>query len=915
MARPVRWDLIADPTRYVRGFDTAERRSRRFQQHTDRVQKSAVRFSSTVGSIGPVAVRAFGGAAVAAGGLAVAGAALGLKTAANLETAQVGFTRLLGSAKQARSFLGQLKTFAAKTPFELPGLVDASRALVGAGTAAKDVIPILTSLGDASGALGLDQERFGRVMVAVTQIMNRGKVQSEELMQITEAGIPVWQLLAKATGKPVPELQKLMQQGKLLAKDVLPKLFQQMRKDYGGGMAQQSKTLAGIWSTFKDTISLTLAEGLQPLLPMLKTALPQAAEFFQRTVQGVTRFLRADLGPELGRVKQAWDDSKASILGYVTSLDGSRSSMMSTKDAISGLATALEELIRGGGELAKPGGFLERADGHFRDFRDSATESVTKLAELFGLRPPPEVTAWLLKVDGGLEEAADATGRATTAAQDHAAALTAEKAALQALSVTLEGERNAELNLRQAKLNVSAAQERLNELKRAGRTRSTEYKQAQINLERAQLAAKEAATQYRAAINKSNEAERVAASRAQQTRAALRELGETSIGARKRLVQFALEGSAALARLKSRRLDVTAKYNIGAPKGIELLIEKGLVRRARGGRIHGRGTATSDSIPAMLSTGEHVWSAREVQGAGGHAAVEQMRKRARGYAAGGPVLNFQQTGTEAFLARPGRFDRNIARSLELAARGFAALVRQNKDLIFGLGKPEVTRFIRSTDPLPYIWGAAGPGGYDCSGLVSAVLGKHTGAGGGHGQRYFTTSSIHSGILGIKPGLGGVLEIGVTAGTGHMAGRYGGSRGLGFEAESTATGIKIGSAASRPESFARHFHLARGGKVDQEMVARFAALAGLDIGGDAGRMRINGKVLDRGGWLMPGTTLATNRTGRPEPVGFPNVQITVNVSGVVSTNARDLADQLVPAIRSGLKQSLRRDGKTQLANLL
>ncbi|MBQ1163992.1 hypothetical protein KBZ21_38985, partial [Streptomyces sp. A73] len=60
---------------------------------------------------------------------------------------------------------------------------------------------------------------------------------------------------------------------------------------------------------------------------------------------------------------------------------------------------------------------------------------------------------------------------------------------------------------------------------------------------------------------------------------------------------------------------------------------------ARGGAVHGPGTATSDSIPARLSRGEHVWTAREVQGAGGHGAVENLRAQARGgYAKGGPVV-------------------------------------------------------------------------------------------------------------------------------------------------------------------------------------------------------------------------------------------------------------------------------------
>lgn len=55
----------------------------------------------------------------------------------------------------------------------------------------------------------------------------------------------------------------------------------------------------------------------------------------------------------------------------------------------------------------------------------------------------------------------------------------------------------------------------------------------------------------------------------------------------------------------------------------------GGITRATGGPVFGPGTETSDSIPAWLSTNEHVLSAREVRGLGGHSAVEDLRAMAR----------------------------------------------------------------------------------------------------------------------------------------------------------------------------------------------------------------------------------------------------------------------------------------------
>ena len=69
---------------------------------------------------------------------------------------------------------------------------------------------------------------------------------------------------------------------------------------------------------------------------------------------------------------------------------------------------------------------------------------------------------------------------------------------------------------------------------------------------------------------------------------------------------------------------------------------------ATGGAIFGPGSGTSDSIPAMLSNGEHVWTAREVQAAGGQGAVYGLRAAALA----GALPKFAEGGAvEALSAR------------------------------------------------------------------------------------------------------------------------------------------------------------------------------------------------------------------------------------------------------------------------
>jgi tape measure domain-containing protein len=758
-SRSLTFELVGRDRSLGRTLQQGSRKVDQFERQVRDSSRRTVRFSSSLASFGGVAVKAFGGAAVAAGGLAAAGAVLGLKTAANLETAEIGFTRLLGSAKEARSFLGNLKSFAARTPFELPGLVDAARSLVGAGTAAKDVIPILTSLGDASGALGLDQERFGRVMTAVTQIMNRGKVQAEELNQITEAGIPVWQLLAKSTGKPVPELQKLMQSGKLLAKDTLPALFDQMRKDYGGGMEEQSKSLNGVWSTFKDTVSLTLSDALQPLLPMLKTALPEAGKAFQGSVQSVVDFVHDDVIPAFKTAQQWWKDNA---------------------EAVQALGEVLTSV------------FVPAAG--------DATTAADKL------------NSSAAKVKAILDVVALFTGYLVLAF------LRAEEE----INAVLSGFASL----------VTFAGHAINALDRlSGGTGRAGDKLVAFG----------------------------------------EDLKETARQELQGIKDDARKAQDAIDKLHGKKVNITGTTSMQFTKtftqGDWLAAREAAGRMAQGGRIT-RGTGpTADDVLLWGSKGEAMVPARSAS-----------KPEFKAWAAAEGIPGFALGG---LIGQTGTAHTGVGKMMD--RWGTVRLAALVKALVGGGGSAAIKAFIRSTDRLPYRWAAAGPSAYDCSGLASAVLGKMTGRGGGHGQRYFTTASIRAGILGIKPGLGGTLQIGVTPGMGHMAGRYG---GLGFEAESTRTGIKIGGAASRPESFARRFHLARGGRIDRLMLEQFAQLTRADIGGDQGRLRINGKVLDDGGWLMPGATVAVNRTRKPERVVGPGEEL-VDYDRLGKTVAREV----------------------------
>ncbi|WP_336957044.1 tape measure protein [Serratia sp. KG1D] len=91
---------------------------------------------------------------------------------------------------------------------------------------------------------GLDAEQLKGIMVAFTQMASKGRVQAEELRGQLGDRLPgAEQMFADALGVNTQQLDKLMQNGKLLSKDVLPRVSAQMKKmaDEAGGLDRVSQ--------------------------------------------------------------------------------------------------------------------------------------------------------------------------------------------------------------------------------------------------------------------------------------------------------------------------------------------------------------------------------------------------------------------------------------------------------------------------------------------------------------------------------------------------------------------------------------------------------------------------------------------------------------------------------------------------
>lgn len=253
----------------------AQRALRDLGRDADQLQRRTGGMSGGFAAFGGK-LAAFGRTAVAGFGLAAGAAAVwGVKTASNMEQSEIAFTTMLGSSKKAMAFLSQLKQFAIKTPFSTEDVVSYSQSLMAMGFKAKEVIPILTHTGDAVAGLGGSPEKLQRVLLAIGQIKAKGKVMASEMLQLTENGISGWQMIADHLHKTVPEVMKMSEQGAISADTAISALMGGMQNKFGGMMKNQSTTVAGMWSTMKDTVQLALGDMMRAFFPLIKSVLPK----------------------------------------------------------------------------------------------------------------------------------------------------------------------------------------------------------------------------------------------------------------------------------------------------------------------------------------------------------------------------------------------------------------------------------------------------------------------------------------------------------------------------------------------------------------------------------------------------------------------------------------------------------------
>ncbi|MCG7932740.1 MAG: tape measure protein [Candidatus Thiodiazotropha lotti] len=286
---------------------------------------TAGKFSGMLGRLLPVA--------------ALAGVVKWFKDAATgADSLKKGFEVVSGSAESAGKEMDYLRKTASR--LGLP-LREAGKAYLSLTAAAKGTRlegqasrKIFEAVSLAMGKLGRSSAETEGALLAIQQMISKGKVSAEELRgQLGERLPGAFQAAARAMGVTTAELDKMLKSGEVIAEDLLPKLAQELNDLYDDG--SRIDTFGASWNRLKNSISGAFSainessgamnvlggalEGLGSAVTLVSVGFVTLTE----KIKGASTMARAfwdaatskdvTLNDALKRTKAAWEDTEKAI--------------------------------------------------------------------------------------------------------------------------------------------------------------------------------------------------------------------------------------------------------------------------------------------------------------------------------------------------------------------------------------------------------------------------------------------------------------------------------------------------------------------------------------------------------------------------------------------------------------------------
>lgn len=369
----IKFDTIVETAKVVSGFRDIQNA---VHQTAERVEKDGKSIDDVISNIQNSMNIAIGGWSI---GKFVNQM---MQVRGQFQQTEMAFKTMLQSEEKADALMKQLIRTAAVTPFGVEDVTEGAKQLLAFNVAAEDVNKTLIGLGDVAAGMGMNLKDL--VMLYGTTIA-KGKMDTMDLYQFLNRGIPIADEIAKVMGldvtNAIKEVQKQIKAGKVTS-DVFIQAMQSMTAEgskFGGLMEAQSKTITGQISNIKDAIEQMFNELGKSQEGVINTGLGVVSTLVENweTVGKVLMTVVAAYGAykaavismiAISKAQVAWESAKAFL--------SLAKSITTAKDAM-----ALFNLVSSSNVLGLVLGAVAAGVTMFNLFGNSAEDAATKTSK------------------------------------------------------------------------------------------------------------------------------------------------------------------------------------------------------------------------------------------------------------------------------------------------------------------------------------------------------------------------------------------------------------------------------------------------------------------------------------------------------------------------------------------------------
>ena len=254
---------------------------------------------ATAGKAGAVAI---GGMATAVTGLAATG---GVTRALQIEGAQAKLTGLGHSTEEVAGIMSDAMASVKGTAYGLGDAASVAATMVASGIKpGQQLASVLKTIGDTATISGRSFQDVGAIFSSVAA---RGKLQGDDMLQLTSAGVPVLQMLSKQLGKTTEDISDMVKHGEV----DFQTFADAMQAGMGGSALASGQTFSGALDNVKAALSRLGAAAATPALAALKTMFNAAIP----AVDGLTASLQPVIDQLGGAFAKAGQKAADSLQG------------------------------------------------------------------------------------------------------------------------------------------------------------------------------------------------------------------------------------------------------------------------------------------------------------------------------------------------------------------------------------------------------------------------------------------------------------------------------------------------------------------------------------------------------------------------------------------------------------------------